>query len=75
MRDFVDSFYEAVSLNGCVTLEDFTGFMDFLATIRQADTEEVESILTYAFMRSAEIRNALEERQLACDVRGIRRNE
>ena len=30
-RDFVDSFYTSVEENGCVTLEDFTEFMDFLS--------------------------------------------
>ena len=59
LREFVDSFYASVNDNGCVTLEDFTEFMDFLAVIRDADSDVVQNIITEAFMKSAEIRNRL----------------
>ena len=59
LRDFVDSFYASVEANGCVTLEDFTEFMDLLAMIRDADSEAVRNIIAEVFMKSAEIRNRL----------------
>ena len=59
LREFVDSFYASVNDNGCVTLEDFTEFMDFLAVIRDADSDAVQNIIIEAFMKSAEIRNRL----------------
>ena len=61
LRDFVDSFYASVEDNGCVTLEDFTEFMDFLAVIRDANSEAVQNIIAEVFMKSAEIRNRLSE--------------
>ncbi len=61
LREFVDSFYASVEKNGCVTLEDFTEFMDFLDLLRDADTEEVQFILTGAFVKSAKIRSRLEK--------------
>ena len=59
LRDFVDGFYASVEDNGCVTLEDFTEFMDFLAVIRDADSDAVQNIIAEVFMKSAEIRNRL----------------
>ena len=59
LRDFVDSFYASVEENGCVTLEDFTEFMDFLSVIWDADSETVRNIIAEAFMKSAGIRNRL----------------
>ena len=59
LRGFVDSFYASVEDNGCVTLEDFTEFMDFLAVIRDANSEVVQNIIAEVFMKSAEIRNLL----------------
>ncbi len=59
LRGFVDSFYASVEDNGCVTLEDFTEFMDFLAVIRDADSDAVRNIIAEVFMKSAEIRNKL----------------
>ena len=59
LRGFVDSFYASVKDNGCVTLEDFTKFMDFLAVIRDANSEVVQNIIAEVFMKSAEIRNRL----------------
>ena len=61
LREFVDSFYEAVRENGYVDLKDFTEFMDFLCVLSFTDSPEVKLILTHAFMKSAEIRNRLEE--------------
>ena len=59
LKGFVDSFYASVEDNGCVTLEDFTEFMDFLAVIRDANSEVVQIIIAEVFMKSAEIRNRL----------------
>ena len=59
LKGFVDSFYASVEDNGCVTLEDFTEFMDFLAVIRDADSDAVQNIIAEVFMKSAEIRNRL----------------
>ena len=59
LRDFVDSFYASVEENGCVTLEDFTEFMDFLCVLWNADSETVRNIIAEAFMKSAGIRNRL----------------
>ncbi len=59
LRGFVDSFYASVEENGCVALEDFTEFMDFLAVIRDADSEAVRNLIAEVFMKSAEIRNRL----------------
>lgn len=59
LREFVDNFYASVESNGCVTLEDFTEFMDFLSVLWGADSDEVQNILMAAFMKSAEIRNKL----------------
>ena len=59
LRGFVDNFYASVEDNGCVTLEDFTEFMDFLAVVRDADSEAVQNLIAEAFMKSAEIRNRL----------------
>ena len=61
LRGFVDSFYDSVEDNGCVTLEDFTEFMDFLAVIRDADSNVVQNIIAEVFMKSAEIRNRLSQ--------------
>ena len=61
LRGFVDSFYASVEDNGCVTLEDFTEFMDFLAVIRDADSDAVRNLIAEVFMKSAEIRNRLSE--------------
>ena len=62
LRDFVDSFYASVEDNGCVTLEDFTEFMDFLAVIRNASSDAVQNIIAEVFMKSAEIRNQLSKK-------------
>ena len=62
LRGFVDSFYASVEDNGCVTLEDFTEFMDFLAVIRDANSNAVQSIIAEVFMKSAEIRNRLSKK-------------
>ena len=62
LRGFVDSFYASVEDNGCVTLEDFTEFMDFLAVIRDADSEAVRNIIAEVFMKSSQIRNRLSEK-------------
>ncbi len=59
LKGFVDSFYASVEENGCVTLEDFTEFMDFLAVIRNASSDAVQNIIADVFMKSAEIRNRL----------------
>jgi hypothetical protein len=59
LKGFVDSFYVSVEENGCVTLEDFTEFMDFLAVIRNASSDAVQNIIAEVFMKSAEIRNRL----------------
>ena len=62
LKGFVDSFYAFVEDNGCVTLEDFTEFMDFLAVVRDADSEAVRNIIAEVFMKSAQIRNRLSEK-------------
>ena len=62
LRGFVESFYASVEENGCVTLEDFTEFMDFLAVIRDANSDAVQNIIAEVFMKSAEIRNRLSEK-------------
>ena len=59
LRGFVDSFYASVEDNGCVALKDFTELMDFLAVIRDADSDAVQNIIAEVFMKSAEIRNRL----------------
>ncbi|MBR4232773.1 MAG: hypothetical protein IKR95_06155 [Oscillospiraceae bacterium] len=59
LKGFVDSFYASVKNNSCVTLEDFTELMDFLAVIRDADSDAVQNIIAEVFMKSAEIRNQL----------------
>ena len=59
LKEFVYNFYSAVEHNGCVTLEDFTVFMDFLCIVKDADNEDVQNLITKAFMKSAEIRNKL----------------
>ena len=59
LKDFVDSFYASVEDNGCVTLKDFTELMDFLAVIRDANSDAVQNIIAEVFMKSAEIRNRL----------------
>ena len=61
LREFVDNFYESVENNGCVTLEDFTEFMGFLYVLMDADSQEVQRILTGAFARSAKIQNGLSD--------------
>ena len=52
LRGFVDSFYASVKDNGCVTLEDFTEFMDFLAVIRNADSDAVQNIIAEVFVNN-----------------------
>ena len=59
LREFVDNFYAAAQRDGYVALEDFTELMAFLDILWGADTDEVQNILTYTFMRSAKIQNAL----------------
>ena len=59
LKEFVNNFYAAVERNGCVTLEDFTVFMDFLCVVKDADNEAVQNLIARAFMKSAEIRNKL----------------
>ncbi|MBE6025367.1 MAG: hypothetical protein E7229_00490 [Clostridiales bacterium] len=61
LEEFVNNFYSAVEGNGCVTLEDFTAFMDFLCIIKDADNEDVQNLIARAFMKSAEIRNKLSD--------------
>lgn len=63
LEEFVNNFYSAVERNGCVTLEDFTEFMDFLCVIKDADNEKIQNIITRAFMKSAEIRNKLSDKK------------
>ena len=63
LREFVNNFYTSVERNGCVTLEDFTEFMDFLCVIKDADNEAVQNIITGAFMKSAEIRKKLSDKK------------
>ena len=60
-EEFVNNFYSAVESNGCVTLEDFTVFMDFLCVVKDADNEAVQNLIARAFMKSAEIRNKLSD--------------
>ena len=62
IKEFVDNFYSSVERNGCVTLEDFTVFMDFLCVIKDADNEDVQNLIARSFMKSAEIRNRLSDR-------------
>ena len=62
VKEFVNNFYSAVESNGCVTLEDFTVFMDFLCIVKDADNEDVQNLIARAFMKSAEIRNRLSEK-------------
>ena len=59
LKEFVNNFYSSVERNGCVTLEDFTVFMDFLCVVKDADNEDVQNLIAEAFMKSAEIRNKL----------------
>ena len=59
LQEFVDNFYESVEDNGHVTLEDFTEFMGFLFVLMDADSQEVQRILTGTFARSAKIQNGL----------------
>ena len=63
LEEFVDNFYSSVERNGCVTLEDFTVFMDFLCVIKDADNEDVQNLIARAFMKSAEIRNKLSDKK------------
>ena len=62
LKEFVNNFYSAVESNGCVTLEDFTAFMDFLCIVKDADNEDVQNLIARAFMKSAEIRNRLADK-------------
>ena len=62
LREFVDNFFEAVEENGYVDLEDFTEFMGFIQTLNGVDSDEVQNILFYAFMKSNMIQNALKKR-------------
>ena len=59
LKEFVNNFYSSVERNGCVTLEDFTVFMDFLCVVKDADNEDVQNLIAEAYMKSAEIRNKL----------------
>ena len=59
LKEFVNNFYSSVERNGCVTLEDFTVFMDFLCIVKDADNEDIQNLIAGAFMKSAEIRNKL----------------
>ena len=59
LKELVNNFYSSVERNGCVTLEDFTVFMDFLCVVKDADNEDVQDLIAEEFMKSAEIRNKL----------------
>lgn len=59
LKEFVKNFYDSVEENGCVTLEDFTEFMDFMCIIRDAESEAVQNIIAEVYMKSAEIRNEI----------------
>ena len=61
-EEYVNNFYSAVESNGFVTLEDFTVFMDFLCVVKDADNEAVQNLIARAFMKSAEIRNKLSDK-------------
>ncbi len=61
LREFIESFYASAEKNGCVSLWDFAVFMDFLSVTRDADTQEMDLIITEAFIKSAKIRNRLEK--------------
>ena len=63
IKKFVNNFYSAVEHNGCVTLEDFTVFMDFLCIVKDADNEDIQNLIAGAFMKSAEIRNKLSDKK------------
>ena len=57
LREFIDSFYASAEERGYVSIEDFTEFMDFLALLQDADSEEVENIEATAFIKSTKLRN------------------
>ena len=62
LREFVDNFYAAAEKNGYVDLWDFTEFMAFLDILWGADEENVQNIVTEAFIKSARMQNALRKR-------------
>ena len=45
LKEFVNNFYSSVERNGCVTLEDFTVFMDFLCIVKDADNEDIQNLI------------------------------
>ncbi len=57
LREFIGSFYTSADGRGYVSVEDFTEFMDFLALMQDADSEEAENIKAEAYIRSAKLRN------------------
>ena len=61
LREFVDNFYDSIEKNGYVSLDEFTKFVDFMALIKDVDSDPVENLAMYVFMRSASIRNRLEK--------------
>ena len=63
LKDFIDGFYDSVKENGCVPLDDFFEFMDFLDLIWCGDTEEVTEVAAYAFLNSAKLHSAVEKQR------------
>ena len=63
LEDFIDCFCESVSQNGCVPLDDFFEFMDFLDLIKDGDSNEVMLLTTHAFIKCRELRIAVEKQK------------
>jgi hypothetical protein len=63
LKEFIDGFYDSVKENGCVPLDDFFEFMDFLDSIWCGDTEEVTEVAAYTFLNSAKLHSAVEKQR------------
>ena len=59
LRNYIDDFYEMLEIDGTVSLEDFTYFMDFLQLFMDTEDDAGE-ILSYACIKSNKMRSRME---------------
>ena len=62
LLEFVDHFYASIESSGCVTLEDFTDFMEFMDLLWCSDSDEVMNVVGTVFVKSAKLQSRLLKR-------------
>lgn len=55
IKDFIDEFFKSLNKNKFVSIEEFTGLMDFLDISSNANTKKIRDMVTEVFIKSSEI--------------------